>query len=1348
MITPLRPTKHAGPARHRLPRRRRRRTSPTAFSGTLFRLRPRLEVMEDRTLLSTFLVSNTGDSGPGSLRQAILDSNNAVGAPNTIDFDISGTGVQMILPLSSLPAIANPVLIDGTSQPGYGGTPLIELSGSQAGTGDGLTITGAGVTVDGLDINDFPQGAGIHITGTSASGNWIYGTFLGTDPTGTQAVADNVGVEIDAGAANNLIGTNGDGVNDAAERNLLSGNLFVGVWINGQGTDGNAIAGNFIGTSVTGDVALDNGTSPVFNSDGPIGGGVVIEGGASGNRIGTDGSSVDDAGQRNVIAGSKNDGIDIAGAGTDGNVVAGNFIGTDLTGTRSLGITYGGVVLDDGASSNWIGVNPDGGAAVGDEGNVISGNGYDGVVIFSLTDGNGVQVGPGSDGNVVAGDKIGTDATGAVALANAVDGVEIDSSSGNTIGGTGAGSDIISGNGGSSGFKGTGGAGVELDSASDNLVVGDFIGADATGTKALGNAKEGVEIDAASFGTSTDNTIGGTSAIAGNLITDNGGPGVVVTGDASVGNQITADRIFGNTGQAIDLGNDGVTGNSTTPREGPNNLRNFPIMFTTVDGKTEGWLGGSLPEATFRIDVFASAGYGSGGSGEAQDYLGSLEVITDATGQVKFPVPFTAPVRLPVIVPFTAPVGLPVITATATDPQGNTSEVSSSLPGGFRAQSEVVRLAPGQTSLTLSPASGDAISLQDSGAGSSGLTWDLSLSVAAGTLTLSSTAGLDGSGDGTGSLFYTGTLSALNTAMDGMTYAPPPGFQGNTSVSVEAQSDGIALLAGQVIITTRSFVVTTTADGGPGSLQQAILDSNTATGGLNTIDFAIPGAGTRTIVLMSPPPVITSSVLIDGFSQWGYAGTPLIALSGQSVGSSATLVVSAGDVSIRGLAIDRVAIDATTSDLLIGYVHAQGLTTQLSLLDSHGQVLIRSDGLAPGNADDAIDQHLLAGTYTLQVERTGGNGSFTLTTTLTPASAPFQPISVGSGPDAIVAGDFNGDGKLDLAVANKYSNDISVLLGNGDGTFQPQVTYAVGSYPVAIMAGDFNGDGKLDLAVANEGSFFLNSMGDTVSVLLGNGDGTFQPQVTYAVGSGPDAIVAGDFNGDGKLDLAVANAGSYSVDDGTVSVLLGNGDGTFQPQVTYAVGLSPSSIVAGDFTGDGRIDLAVAGGNYNSVTGSVGEVSVLLGNGDGTFQPAVQYAVGANPTGIVAGDFNGDGKLDLAVANEYDPDISVLLGNGDGTFRPQVTYALAQLPVAIVAGDFNGDGKLDLAVTGGGSASVLLGNGDGTFQSPVNSTVGYTPSTIVAGDFSGDGKLDLAAPNAGASDVSVLLGHGDGTFQS
>ena len=352
---------------------------------------------------------------------------------------------------------------------------------------------------------------------------------------------------------------------------------------------------------------------------------------------------------------------------------------------------------------------------------------------------------------------------------------------------------------------------------------------------------------------------------------------------------------------------------------------------------------------------------------------------------------------------------------------------------------------------------------------------------------------------------------------------------------------------------------------------------------------------------------------------------------------------------------------------------------------------------------------------------------------------------MGNGPISLVAGDFTGDGHTDLAVANQASDDVSVLLGNGDGTFQAPVTYgvennpSVGDIPSAIVAGNFTGDGRTDLAVANQNS-------NDVSVLFGNGDGTFQNQVTNAVGSDPVALVTGDFNGDGRTDLAVANAGS---DD--VSVLLGNGNGTFQNQVTYAVGSEPVALVTGDFNGDGCTDLAVA----NSVDNTV---SVLLGNGNGTFQNQVTYAVGIDPTAIVAGDFTGDGRTDLAVAdaggwdlqgNPHPSGVSVLLGNGDGTFQPQVQYATVTYPDAIVAGDFTGDGHTDLAVeTPFGDESVLLGNGNGTFQSPVpsNAAVSFPATNSVSGDFNGDGRTDQAYVSFGSDDVSILLGNGDGTF--
>ena len=327
----------------------------------------------------------------------------------------------------------------------------------------------------------------------------------------------------------------------------------------------------------------------------------------------------------------------------------------------------------------------------------------------------------------------------------------------------------------------------------------------------------------------------------------------------------------------------------------------------------------------------------------------------------------------------------------------------------------------------------------------------------------------------------------------------------------------------------------------------------------------------------------------------------------------------------------------------------------------------------------------------------------------------------------VAVGDFNKDGNMDLVVANVNANSISVLLGNGDGTFQAHVDYATGIWPESVAVGDFNGDGKPDLAVAN---FYGNS----ISILLGNGDGTFQAQVEYATASFPSPVAVGDFNRDGKLDLAVASS-----QDNNVSVLLGNGDGTFQPPVNYSAGSGPSSVAVGDFNGDGRLDLVVAD---QGTTNGDNKINVLLGNGDGTFQPAVSYNTGPNPTSVAVADFNADGKLDLVVAtngNISNNTVSILLGNGDGTFQAHVDYQTGSSnPSSVAVGDFNGDGKLDLVVADLFSADVrlLLGNGNGTFGTAASYAAGAGSSSVAVGDFNDDGRLDIAVTDSG---VSVLL---------
>src|SRR5271157_3274504 len=328
--------------------------------------------------------------------------------------------------------------------------------------------------------------------------------------------------------------------------------------------------------------------------------------------------------------------------------------------------------------------------------------------------------------------------------------------------------------------------------------------------------------------------------------------------------------------------------------------------------------------------------------------------------------------------------------------------------------------------------------------------------------------------------------------------------------------------------------------------------------------------------------------------------------------------------------------------------------------------------------------------------------------------------------------------------------------------FLPAVNYRTGGYqysfPTSVATADVNGDGKPDLVVVN-GSDVNSPPEGTVGVLLGNGDGTFQPAVAYGTGgTGPTWVAIADVNGDGKPDLIVANSNQCppsSCGDGTVSVLLGNGDGTFQTPVSYdAGGIAAESVAVADVNGDGKPDLVVT-----TFSGCVG---VLLGNGDGTFQPVVTYCFRANLYAVAVGDFNGDGKPDLVVTTNSSGGVFVFLNNGDGTFPSFRAYGTGGLPHSVAVADVNGDGNLDLVVANAAAAgnlpntvAVLLGNGDGTFQlREVLDSGGYYWATAVAvADVNRDGAPDIMVasvsshPNYSAEGViGVLLNKGNGTF--
>lgn len=565
------------------------------------------------------------DSGDCTLREAINAANGNSGA-DTIAFNIPGFGVHTITPTSNLPPITNPITIDGTTQPGFAGSPVIELAGNGS-VFVGLSVESGSSLVQGLVMNRFLI-AGLVITGPG--NNLVVGNFLGTDPNGTTASPNRAGLLIGNSPGNIIGGTT------SASRNIISGNAESGVQIDGSGSPGTVVQGNFIGTDVSGLVALGNS-------------------GANGISIGSAANTIGGAiaSARNIISGNAHYGIQLGPSGLEGNLVQGNFIGTNVVGSAALGNFFSGISLGGNPSTTIGGTTP---AAR----NIISGHRSYGVEISAN----------GSAGIRVQGNFIGTDVTGSVALGNHSGGIAMGNTLNGLIGGAVTGArNVISASDDPNAGHGILLGGIGLMEGSQ--IQGNYIGTDATGALALGNRGAGIFVDG-----TNDVTIGGAEAATSNLIAFNLSGGVFV--QSGLGIAVHRNSIFSNGALGIDLaplgclfvlGCHGVTPNDLCDSDnGGNALQNFPVLTSAISyapGMTVQGALNSKPNTTFTLEFFANSACDPSGFGEGQTFIGSTTVTTDGSCNGSFNV------TLPVSVPSGQ-----IITATATDPAGNTSEFS------------------------------------------------------------------------------------------------------------------------------------------------------------------------------------------------------------------------------------------------------------------------------------------------------------------------------------------------------------------------------------------------------------------------------------------------------------------------------------------------------------------------------------------------------------------------------------------------------------------------------------------------------------------------------------------------
>jgi hypothetical protein len=904
-----------------------------------------------------FVVTNANDHGIGSLRQAIVDANATVGMDRIV-FNIPDSGAQTISLLIALPEITDPIVIDATTQPGYGGTPLIELNGALTGSANGLVIKAGGCTVRGLAIGRF-SGFGIWLS--FSDNHVIQGNYIGIDPTGTLRRANNEGI-LFSNSSNNLIGGT-----TAAARNVISSNSFAGVEISGAN---NLVQGNFIGTDATGTVALANGTTGLQISNPTsinniIGGtaagaGNLISGNPTGisifapgnviqgNLIGTDitgrikvgnGGGISASGSnnliggttpaaRNIISGNNGDGVAFGGIGSR---LQGNFIGTDITGTFALGNGGSGVVAGNGALI---------GGTTPQARNVISGNaGFGNVSLGSNSSG---------DQATVQGNYIGTDVTGNVALSNPLAGISISGSS-NLIGGLVPGAqNVISGNR----------TGIEIGGSiapgpTNNTIQGNLIGLNALGTAALPNSLGGIRVS-----DSSNNIIGGDQNGATNQISFNSGPGVIVFSGS--GNAVRGNSIFSNASLGIDLSPIGVTANDPGDADtGANNLQNFPLLTSVTSGNNTTVIQGtfnSTPNTAFRIDFYSNTACDPLGNGDGGRFLGTTTVTTAGNGNAAINASF--------------PIGLAtgrVVTATATDPFGNTSEFSpcnsSEAAGSLQFSAANYNALEDVGNLT--------VTVIRSG-GSKG-----TLSVNYGTADGSATAGSDYSAVSGTLVFADGELSktftipivndgasepaeTLRLALSGVTDLETLGSQSTATVTIQDSSTALFLTMNSIDVPegdsgTTNAVVTVSLSAATGRAVTADFStvSGTATSG---VDFT-PVSGSLSFAPGFTAQTINVPIIGDTLNEANETFQVVLTNPTNASVANSSLVRIINDDPLPSLSISDVSVSEGNSGMVSAVFN-------VSLSPASGRVLSVGYATANGTATAASDYTATSGRVT------------------------------------------------------------------------------------------------------------------------------------------------------------------------------------------------------------------------------------------------------------------------------------------------------------------------------------------------------------------------------------------------